>query len=100
MKFELKEPTPEAADYADAIQTAIMAVSARLAGRGKRPLYADPISALLGILGSFVAGAPEHVREPMMAQIDDMLRIAVRLSLEMGSAQPVHVVKHKEGPLQ
>lgn len=92
MKFDLKEPTAEAGEYAEAFQTAVMEVSKRHVAEGKTPRFADPISALIGMLGSFAAGIPEPHREAFIAKFEELLRMAVRQSLDLGRQQAVKTV--------
>jgi len=96
MTDEFKEATAEAFDYADAIQTAIEVVSNRHVAAGKKTKMMDPMSALIGIMGSFIAGAPEAVRPDILAKVDRLVRIAVEQSLARDTAQHVKIEVKKD----
>jgi hypothetical protein len=89
--YQFKGPSREAMDYADAITIAIEMVSKRHASAGKPILFMDPMSALLGVLGSFVAGTPEAVRSDVLSKCDRLLRIAVEQALEQHTGQKVTI---------
>jgi hypothetical protein len=80
-----KPATRESQDYADAIEV----VSKQHVAVGFKTDVKDPISALLGVLGSFIAGAPEFVRPDMIDKCDKLLRISVEQSLKLGTSQRV-----------
>jgi hypothetical protein len=91
MKPEFGQPTPEAKDYVNAITAAIEATSKTHVAAGKQTMFMDPMSALLGVLGSFIAGSPEFVRNDVLEKCDRLLRIAVQQSLDMDTGQNVYV---------
>ena len=49
--------------------------------------------ALIGLLGSFVAGAPEEVRPDILVKCDRLLRIAVDQALATDTSQHVQIIK-------
>lgn len=89
MPEDFKPPTPEALDYANAITAAIEAVSAAHVALGKTTMFMDPMSALLGVLGSFIAGAPLKARHDVLAKVHTLIDIAVDQAVVQDRGQRV-----------
>lgn len=83
---QFKPPTQEANDYANAITAAIEAVSAAHIAQGKQPMFMD---ALLGVLGSFVAGSPLTIRSDVLAKVHRLIDIAVDQNVVLERGQRV-----------
>lgn len=89
MSDKFRGPTPEARDYSNAITAAIEEVSVAHIKAGKRTMFMDPMSALLGVLGSFIAGAPPEIRSDVQRQVHKLIDVAIDQALSNDTGQNV-----------
>jgi hypothetical protein len=87
------EATPDAKALQTALLNVIEVEGKRVAATGKVPDLKDVISALTGILGSFIAGIEDQrARDNVFSQTGVLLHIAIQMALQAGMAQHVATI--------